>query len=411
MDSEKDLLKQDLNNQEKPEEIKKFIEDAELLGHEDIAELGKKKLQEILDKAGNIEKTNESQSSQIKDMGGSENEINNRTQEIDQEIDQVKSEATSKINQIKNKISETVQSEKFNQVVDAVPVVGGAKRVTEGVVGKTLSGEELSGKDRLEHGVKGTVDLGLDLTGVGEVKDGAKMAYVGEKIASGVINESMSKDKNLEQELPKQEEVKTKTPEEIKKGYENKSDNLYTEKIKLDAQLDYLLLKNDIPGFTKLLVQKFEKEIESRKLDIEQLKERELIEKQKDPSFDRSYNIRENETKIKDYEKRIETAKEDVTRLYEYNVRVDGRGSSANENISGLSPSQLAGKYNTEIRHLMEENEKYSPSGEHDSFPHKFDKLNGLIDIAKEKGDIDLLNYIKQYGVKLPEEIKNKLNS
>lgn len=309
MDSEKDLLKQDLNNQEKPEEIKKFIEDAELLGHEDIAELAKKKLQEILEKADSMEKTSETQVAQVESMGGTGAEVAERTKEVDQRIEEVKTQTQEKITEVQNENKE-------------------------------------------------------------EVKTGAQ---------------------------------------EKNKEYENKVFGLTTEGLKLDAQLDYLFLKKDIPGFTKLLVQKFEKEIEFRKLDIEQLKERELIEKQKDPSFDRSYNIRENETKIKDYEKRIETAKEDVTRLYEYNTRVDGRGSSANENISGLSPSQLAGKYNTEIRHLMEENEKYSPSGAHDSFPHKFDKLSGLIDIAKQEGDVDLLNYIKQYGVKLPDEIKNKL--
>ena len=311
MDSEKDLLKQDLSNQEKPEEIKKFIEDAELLGHEDIAELGRKKLQEILEKADSIEKTSENQVAQVESMGGTGAEVSERTKEVDQKIEEVKIQTQEKITEVENEN-------------------------------------------------KG--------------------------------------------------EVKTETQEKNKE-YENKIFGLTTEGLKLDAQLDYQFLKNDIPGFTKLLVQKFEKEIEHLKLYTEQLKEKELIERQKDPSFSRASQINQNEEKIKAYEERIETAKEDVTRLYEYNTRVDGSGSSSNERISGLTSSQLAGKYNSEIRHLMEENDKYSPSGAHDSFPHKFDKLEGLIDIAKEKGDVDLLNYIKQYSVKLPEEIKNKLNS
>ena len=311
MDSEKDLLKQDLSNQEKPEEIKKFIEDAELLGHEDIAELGRKKLQEILEKADSIEKTSENQVAQVESMGGTGAEVSERTKEVDQKIEEVKIQTQEKITEVENEN-------------------------------------------------KG--------------------------------------------------EVKTETQEKNKE-YENKIFGLTTEGLKLDAQLDYQFLKNDIPGFTKLLDQKFEKEIEHLKLYTEQLKEKELIERQKDPSFSRASQINQNEEKIKAYEERIETAKEDVTRLYEYNTRVDGSGSSSNERISGLTSSQLAGKYNSEIRHLMEENDKYSPSGAHDSFPHKFDKLEGLIDIAKEKGDVDLLNYIKQYSVKLPEEIKNKLNS
>lgn len=84
------------------------------------------------------------------------------------------------------KISEVAQTKEFNQIADATPFVGGVKRVAESVYGKTLSGEELSGKDRLIHGAKGAVDLGLDFTGIGEVEKGAKMAYVGKKIATGL---------------------------------------------------------------------------------------------------------------------------------------------------------------------------------------------------------------------------------
>ena len=322
MDSEKDLLKQDLSNKEKPEEIKKFIEDVELLGHEDIAELGRKKLQEILEKADSIEKTSENQVAQVESMGGTGAEVLERTKEVDQKIEEVKTQTQEKITEVKNENKEEVKTETQEKTTEV-----------------------------------------------------------------------------------------QSNPEGKNKEYENKVFGLTTEGLKLDAQLDYLFLKKDIPGFTKLLVQKFEKEIEHKKLYNEQLKERELIEKQKDPSFNRTYEINRNTEKIKAYEERIESAKRDVTGLYEYNTRVDGRGSSANENINGLSPSQLAGNYNREIRHLMEENEKYSPSGTHDSFPHKFDKLEGLIDIAKQEGNVDLLNYIKQYGVKLPDEIKNKLNS
>lgn len=320
MDREKELLKQDLSKLETAEEVEKLREDAELLGHEDIVELAKQKLGEIENKAKTIETTSESQISQVNEYGGSNEEIIKRTGEVDQKIEEVKTQTQEKITKVQDENREEVKIETQEKTV-----------------------------------------------------------------------ETQSK------------------PEEKNKEYENKVFGLTTEGLKLDAQLDYLFLKKNIPGFTKLLVQKFEKEIEHIKLNNEQLKERELIEKQKDPSFSRTSMINQNEEQIKAYEKRIESAKADVTGLYEYNTRVDGRGLSANENISGLSPSQLAGKYHAEIRHLMEENEKYSPSGEHDSFPHKFDKLSGLIDIAKQEGDTDLLNYIKQYGVKLPDEIKNKL--
>ena len=112
MDSEKELLKKDLDNQEKPEEIKKFIEDAELLGHEDIAELGRTKLQEILGKVDNIEKTSESQNSQIESMGGNAEEITERTKEVDQKIENVKAEIQEKITAVESEkeITETAEN-------------------------------------------------------------------------------------------------------------------------------------------------------------------------------------------------------------------------------------------------------------------------------------------------------------
>lgn len=102
MDREKELLKQDLGNQEKPEEIKKFIEDAEMLGHEDIAELGRKKLQEISEKASSIEQTSESQISQINEFGGSNEELKNRTGEVDKKIEEVTENTQSEIKNIEN---------------------------------------------------------------------------------------------------------------------------------------------------------------------------------------------------------------------------------------------------------------------------------------------------------------------
>lgn len=120
MDSEKELLKQDLNNQEKPEEIEKFIEDAELLGHEDIAVLGRKKLKEILEKADNIEKTSETQISQVNELGGSNEVLKSKTQEVDEKIEDVKEETQSKIAEVQNEnqgelINETVKNDNIRK--------------------------------------------------------------------------------------------------------------------------------------------------------------------------------------------------------------------------------------------------------------------------------------------------------
>jgi hypothetical protein len=97
MDREKELLKQDLGNQEKPEEIKKFIEDAEMLGHEDIAELRRQKLAEIESKAQEISTTSESQISQVNELGGSNEELNKKTESVDQEINEIKENTKKEI--------------------------------------------------------------------------------------------------------------------------------------------------------------------------------------------------------------------------------------------------------------------------------------------------------------------------
>ena len=101
MDSEKNLLKNELVNLEKSEEIEKFVEDAELLGHEDIAELGRQKLAEITKKAEEI-KTTESQVAQVNELGGSNEALNEKTKEVDQEIEGVKTEMAEKIGEIEN---------------------------------------------------------------------------------------------------------------------------------------------------------------------------------------------------------------------------------------------------------------------------------------------------------------------
>ncbi|MFH0969308.1 MAG: hypothetical protein V1804_02270 [Patescibacteria group bacterium] len=86
----------------------------------------------------------------------------------------------------KEKIGQVVTTKEFNQIADATPFIGGAKKVVESVAGKTLSGEELKGMERVKHGVKGGIDLGLDIAAVGEVEKGARLAYAGKKIAEGV---------------------------------------------------------------------------------------------------------------------------------------------------------------------------------------------------------------------------------
>jgi hypothetical protein len=106
----------------------------------------------------------------------------------------------------KEKIGQVVKSKEFGEIADATPFVSGAKKVVESVIGKTLSGEELKGKQRISHGIKGGVDLGLDVSEVGQVKKGARLAHIGKKLTQGVeqnpelgvkfVKKILSKNKN-----------------------------------------------------------------------------------------------------------------------------------------------------------------------------------------------------------------------
>lgn len=145
MDSEKSLLRNDLENQKTPEEIKKFVEDAEFLGHEDIAELGRKKLQEVSEKASSIEQTSESQISQVNELGGSNEEIENRTGEVDKKIEEVTENTQSEIKNIENQnienkeiSSESVLEEANKSIISGSEMFNALKNEGEDVVQRKI---------------------------------------------------------------------------------------------------------------------------------------------------------------------------------------------------------------------------------------------------------------------------------
>ena len=126
MDNEKDLLKQDLGKLEKKEEIEKFVEDAEFLGHEDIAKLGREKIDSLSKKAESVSETSSSQVEQVEKLGGSKDVVDKKTKEIDQKIEEVKEDWAKKINEVqtenKDSVNENISSlektkqEKFNSL-------------------------------------------------------------------------------------------------------------------------------------------------------------------------------------------------------------------------------------------------------------------------------------------------------
>lgn len=105
---------------------------------------------------------------------------------LNNKLKKISERAAALAEEAKAKIIEIMKTEEFSQIVDATPFVGGAKRVAESFAGKTLSGEALSGTQRLKHGTEGAVNIGTDFEGIGEVKKGAKLAHIGKKIAGGI---------------------------------------------------------------------------------------------------------------------------------------------------------------------------------------------------------------------------------
>ena len=58
-------------------------------------------------------------------------------------------------------------SEIVSNGLDVLPFAGSGKMIVESVYGSTLSGKELSGKDRIIHGAIGAGMLALEFTGIG----------------------------------------------------------------------------------------------------------------------------------------------------------------------------------------------------------------------------------------------------
>lgn len=336
MDREKKLLKQDLSKLETVEEVEKLREDAELLGHEDIVELANQKLREIENKVQTAETTTEFQISQVNEYGGSNEEIEKRTEGVDQKIEAVKTDTQEKIS--------AVQNENLDEV-------------------KTETQENVP-----EYKVKNKE----------EVK-----AEVQEKAAETPSNPEVKSTGMTEAEKEESKKIYEKHQE-----WEKMREKLRTEYAKSEAQPEYFLFKNDKLNYQKALIRNYEANALIIKSWIQEEKEK----KSPNDGF-----IKTQEIELKGKEEMIEYLK--TSTLYTEKQFSDMRDKS------GItSPGELVDKYKTDIENSIKE-DKYNRN------PHKFDKLDGLIDIAKQEKNNDLLNSIKWRNLELPEEIKNKLNN
>lgn len=67
------------------------------------------------------------------------------------------------------------KSKVASAIMDLAPFLGGVKQLSEAVDGETTTGQKLTGKKRLIHGIVGVGSFALDLTGLGEGAKGAKV--------------------------------------------------------------------------------------------------------------------------------------------------------------------------------------------------------------------------------------------
>lgn len=153
-DMEKEMLKQDLGKLEKQEDIQKFIEDAELLGHEDIVNLAKEKLQTITEKAKSVETTPDSQLSQVNEFGGSVEEVEKRTEQVDKKIEEVENETKQKIETIVGS-KENLEIEYSPEVKEAINFLEQENKIAQDLLNEqgfqTLTPETRKFKSYNEH--------------------------------------------------------------------------------------------------------------------------------------------------------------------------------------------------------------------------------------------------------------------
>lgn len=100
MEDEKGFLKKDLEKATTREEIENLARDAREFGHEDVAKLAEEKLATLSSKAEVAGATSAEKVKQVESLGGSGDEIINRTAEVDGEIDKLRSETEIKIKEV-----------------------------------------------------------------------------------------------------------------------------------------------------------------------------------------------------------------------------------------------------------------------------------------------------------------------
>lgn len=119
MDTEKNILNEELNKIDKPQEIEKFIEYVGSMGgYEDIEELAQIKLKSLKEKTLEAQTTPSNLTDQVGKLGGSEENVEETTKETDQKIESLKDETIVKIEEVesqnKNLVNEKAETNNVN---------------------------------------------------------------------------------------------------------------------------------------------------------------------------------------------------------------------------------------------------------------------------------------------------------
>ncbi len=191
------------------------------------------------------------------------------------------------------------------------------------------------------------------------------------------------------------------SPEQKRETYSKEADVFYKNDTIAKTEMDYFVMKNDLPAFQSSLIKQLKNDIASFEHYNEAIKAGVFD----DGNMNKEAAIRDNERRIASLSERVNMAQERPDNLAEYTSR--SKFANSNESVAGLSSSTLAMRYINEVKNLNSKDLEYFPQGDKTHYPHKFDKLIGLAGVAKTQNDQEAIEAIKKYSthMKFPEEL------
>ena len=284
----------------------------------------------------------------------------------------------------------------------------------------TILKEEAGFKDNFNHNKFGSSEFVFKTdkseTTVGKLV--SDMRSFLEKKASLVpptnemIKELEGKREEVDAELNKSIKEVENLQREVLKPYAEKNESLRKSREMESAKMDYLVMKGDVEGFKESVTRDIENSIKDAENYRDNLPV--MAVTASNSSFNVEGAIKDQNQRIERYKERMDGIKADPKGFPEYRDRAEnhtrgGGGSDSIQSVNGIGVNGLINRYRSEIETAV----KNEQSGRY-KYPEKFDKLEGLVDIAIEKKDAETLKAIAsldspQSQTKLPQSIKDKL--